>query len=217
MSYYVHSYPGSNNQLGGSLEEIEVYTGPVHRYRQGGGGISRYLASTFRYFKPLLSSGINVLKDQGIKSAGTIINQLGERDVKSILKAEGENAINNLKQKAINKLKRTVGLKTQTGEGMPIYLHPSQARKGVNILSIKAKKKPIKTGRITKKKQKGKTSRKLGIKNLARKTTQFGGKKKKSLKRKQTNRKNKQKGGKKKKKSLNKRKKSVNNQLDIFS
>lgn len=205
MSYYVHSYPGSSNQLGGSLGEIEVYTGPARRYRQGGGGISRYLSTALRYFRPLLSSGLNALKDQGIKSASSIINQIGEKDIKSILEEEGKNAIKNLKQKAINKLNRS----TQSGKGMPLYLHPLQARKGAKILAVRSKKKSIKRGKITKKKQKGKTYRTGGITTFGKKSRQFGGKK--SLKRKQ-------KGGKKKRRPTKKRAKAVNNnQLDIFS
>lgn len=214
MSYYVHSYPGSK-QIGGSLGEIEIYSGPGRRYRQGGGGIARYLSNALRFFKPLLSSGINALKDQGIKSAGSIINQLGDRDIKSILEDEGQKAIKNLKQKAINKFNRVAGSKTQTGEGMPIYLNPLQAQRGAGIFAIKPKKKSIKSGRVVKSKQKSKKPRTGGIKkSTGKKSTQFGGKRKKSLKRKQSGG---QKGGKKKKKSSKKRKTGVNKQLDIFA
>lgn len=220
MSYYVHSYPGSN-QLGGSLSEIEVYSGPVRRYRQDGGGIARYLASAIRFFKPLLSSGINALKEQGIESAGSILDQLGNKDVKSILKEEGQRAIKNLKQKALNKLNQTTGLKNQSGEGMPIYLHPYQARRAANILAIKPKKKAIKSGRVTKKKQKPKTHRSGSIKAVGKKSRQLGGqkggKKRKSSKHKQSGGQRKQIGGKKKKKTTKKRKIGVNKQLDIFS
>lgn len=211
MSHYARMYAGP--QIGNGLGEIEVYSGPIHHYhRQSGAGIGRYFANAFRFFRPLVTSGINALKDQGIKSSASILNQLGDKDLKSILQQESQVALKNLKQKAVNKINQATGIKTQEGAGMINTLSNLQRQRFASLQpckKCKSKKKSIKGGRISKKSQSGKTYR----------VAQTGGKRKKTVK------KNNQKGGIKRKaqiggrkKSIKKKKKTIRSskQLDIF-
>lgn len=181
MSPYAHSYYG--NQFGYGLGEIEVYDGPVHHFHhQGGAGIGRYFARAFKFFKPLISSGINAIKDQGIKSTGSIISQIGEKDLKSILEEEGQKALKNLKQKAINKLNTSTGINSQTGSGMPVGISALQMQRAAKLFSFKPNKKAIKSGRVGKKRQTARTRRLGGIGSIRRATGQIGGKKKRKRK-----------------------------------
>lgn len=131
MSHYMQLYSG--NQHGNGISDIQIYRSPIHR-QQHGGGLGNYFAHAFRYLKLLLSSGLNVLRDQGVKSTGAVLSQLSSKDIKSILKEESVNALKNLSDKAINKLQQSKGLtkslSTQTGTGtMPIGLSPLQMQR----------------------------------------------------------------------------------------
>lgn len=167
MSQYIQFYAG--NQEGRGLEDIAVYHAPIHHYYQKGAGLGNYFASAFRILKPLLYSGLNVLKDQGIKSSGAILSQLGSKDLKTILKEEGQNALNNLTNKAVNKLKRSSGQigSEQIGSGrllnesMPLGIPPIQLQK---LQRKKRKRRSVKRIAI-KKRSKGVRRRKIGTSN----------------------------------------------------
>lgn len=120
MSHYLQLYSGDLNQSGRGLSDISVYRGPVHRQR--GRGIGNFLLSAFHYLKPLLSSGVNVLADEGIKSTRSVLSQLGKKDLPTILREERSNVINNFKNKTINQLDRMSGIlkKKQAGSGINI-------------------------------------------------------------------------------------------------
>lgn len=202
-------------QTGGALSDIDVYKGPNyhHFHRQGGRGIGKYIGKAFKYLKPFLFSGLEALTDQGISSAGSILNQLGEKDLKTVLKDEGKNALTNLKQKAINKINRSSGFKTQSGTGLPLGLAALESG-GYSFKKPKkkraTKKRSIKTGRVIKKRQTKKGSRVGGV-SSKRKKKQVGGKKKKGNKKK-----NSQTGGKRKSTKRKRTAKIKPRQLDIF-
>lgn len=222
MPYLVRSC--CQNQYGLGLGEIEVYRGPIlhnHSYQRGK-GLGRFFARAFQYISPLIKSGINALKDQGIKSAGSIINQLAEeKDLKSILKQESKSALKNLKEKAINKINSS-GIQTGSGTIMPVNLPKTLMLQRAKFFPLNS----IKTGRVLKKSQKPASRRRVSVKKK-----QVGGKRKKRKSTKCNKKCKKQTGGSRKKskkqiggarKTIKKRKKKskkrslISKQLDIF-
>lgn len=152
MSHYIGLYSGDANsiaQTGGGLSDIQIYRGP--RTLQGGAGLGKYFTTAFRYLRPLINSGVNALTDQGVKSASSVLSQLGKKDLKTILNEERQRAFDNLSTKAINKLNKinTQVLPTdQTGSGiMPFGLSPIQLQR----LQRRKPKKSIKTRAIGRK------------------------------------------------------------------
>lgn len=203
MSHYIGLYSGRSNQGGYGLSDIEVYRGPIHQ--QQGAGIGNFFSTAVRFLRPLLSSGINVLSDQGIKSASSVLSQLGKKDLKTILNEESQNAIRNLSEKAIEKLKRKAGnVSSQKGSGKmlrkmsPIQHKRMRKTKGIKARGIKRKSQTVKR-------------RKIGLTNSSvKKIRQIGGKRKKSkVKKSQTKRKSKSK--------VSRKRTSKSGQLDIFS
>lgn len=78
MSNYVHLYSSSSSvQNGQGINDIEIYRGPI--YRQRGAGLGTFLQSTFRQLRPLIASGINAIANQGLRSASSVLSQLGKK------------------------------------------------------------------------------------------------------------------------------------------
>lgn len=225
MPYLVRSC--CPNQYGLGLGEIEVYHGPLvhdHSHHQRGKGLGRFFARAVQYLSPFIKSGINALKDQGIKSAGSIINQLGEeQDLKSILRKESQTALKNLKEKAINKINRSTGFQAGSGRNMPINLSSTQLLQKARFFPLNSLKKTIKVGQVTKKNHKptgsrgGSAKKQVGGKRKTskckkKKCKQTGGSKKKSKKQTGGKRKTTKKG----KKKSTKKSSLLGKQFDIF-
>lgn len=220
MTHYVHLYSG--NQAGAGLGEIEVYTGPIHHYRQRGRGIGSFFGNAYRFLRPLLSSGVNALKSQSIDSTGAIFRQLGRKDLKTILEEEGERALRNLGEKALNKLKRSVGKSDQTGKGifrLPPRLSKMQLKRLSTVLPshLIRRKKAIKSKKVSKKSH---SVRKRRVGSV--KTHQIGSghrKRKSKLKIRRSIKTSQIGNGKRKRKTIKNRitKKRRINQLDIFN
>lgn len=190
---------------------IEIYRGPNHRYLhdQSGAGVGDILSIAYQYLKPYFSSGFNALKNQGVESTGSILNQLGDKNIKTILKEEGKKALKNLGQKAIDKINRSSN--TQGGAGMRNGLTALQ-RAALHSLN----RKGIKARKIGKRSQSGKIRR---VGSIGAKRKQIGGKRKRRSK--VSKKRKTQIGGKRKrstkKKPVKKRKRVLKNrQLDIF-
>lgn len=180
--------------MGKGREDIDIYRGPL--YHQSGAGLGSFFRSAARYIRPLISSGMNALKDQSLNSAGTVLSQLGKKDLKTILNEESEKAVRNLSEKAINKIRRSRGDSSndQMGSGMiPYGLSPLQIqqlmRSGVNRKLIKRRKATPKgqqgKGRRRKTtlfKSKNKTGRGSKKKSVKSKSQSGAGRRRKSVK-----------------------------------
>lgn len=152
-------------QTGGNLRDIgQIYKGPgeqtVQYYRnQKGEGIGDFFATAYRFLNPLLQSGLSVLGNQAIRSGTNILSDLGKKDLGTIVREQGEQAIKNLSEKAINKIKRGSsgggggGKTTQVGKGRrKIHHRRSQHRNKIASMIIGAgaghkKKRGRKPGR----------------------------------------------------------------------
>lgn len=101
-SYYTQYYL---RQKGAGLSDIgPLYKTPV--FYQRGSGIGSFFSGLFKHLKPLVSSGIDALKNQSLKTSSAILNDIGKKPFKEILKEQGKVAVKDLTEKGINKLKR---------------------------------------------------------------------------------------------------------------
>lgn len=101
-SYYTQYYL---RQKGGGLSDIgPLYKSPV--FYQRGSGIGSFFSGLFKHIKPLVSSGIEALKSQSLKTSSAILNDIGKKPINEILKEQGKIAVKDLTEKGLNKLKR---------------------------------------------------------------------------------------------------------------
>lgn len=100
-------------QYGSGLADIgTIYRGPQFVQR-GRGGVGSIFGGLWRYLAPLASSGLKSLGKQSLRSGGNVLRDLASgRDLKNSLLEQGQDAINNLAQKGVSKLK-----KMQSGKG----------------------------------------------------------------------------------------------------
>lgn len=156
------------SQIGGGLNDIgPLYVSP--RYYQQGRGVGSFLGGIFKYLKPLLYSGLEAIKKQTLKAGVNVLNDIGKRPFKDILKQQGKQAVDELTEKGMRKLQK---LSEQSGNGtsysfnfpnkrLQSILDQSQ-RSGRQLL---AARKPKRITRKVKKAKKNKSKRKLKIKN----------------------------------------------------
>lgn len=177
MSHYAQLYSGENSFQSGTgyNRGIQLYRGPIEQrgkgynrgidiyrgplLRQNGAGLGNFFSTAVKYLRPLLFSGLNALASQGVESGGTILSQLGKKDLKTILNEESQKAVKNLSDKAIQKLKRAKGdiSSVQTGSGeMPIGLSPLQLQRFARKSSVGIKR------HVPKKRKQSLKQRKLG-------------------------------------------------------
>lgn len=108
-SYYTQYYL---RQEGRGLSDIgALYHSPLINQR-GRGGVGSFFSGFLKYLKPLVSSGLNALKSQALKSGSAILDDVGNKPLKEILKEQGKAAIQNLAVRGVDKLKRM-----QAGQG----------------------------------------------------------------------------------------------------
>lgn len=101
-TYYTRYY---SRQYGGSLSDIgPIYKSPV--FYQKGSGVGSFFTGLFKYLKPAISSGFDALRHQSMRTGKAIINDVGSKHIKDILKEHGKIAVQELAEKGINKLKR---------------------------------------------------------------------------------------------------------------
>lgn len=100
------------NQAGGGLGDVgDIYHGPV--IYQRGRGIGSFFTGLIKHLKPLFSSGLKAVKQQSLKSAKSVLDNIGEKPFKELITDEFHNAGNELIQRGINKIK-----KVQSGSGV---------------------------------------------------------------------------------------------------
>lgn len=127
-----------NHQSGDNVHNIgEIYHTP--RIIQNGRGIGSLFSSLLSHLKPLLKTGLNVLKNKSIDIGKDILEEIGSKPLKNILINQGRKAVNHIKEVTLERLD-----KLQKGEGRRIKLkrlkHKPQNRskrcRGKNIRDI---------------------------------------------------------------------------------
>ncbi|KAG8235575.1 hypothetical protein J437_LFUL013125 [Ladona fulva] len=127
------------------LEQAGSGVGSVYRgvSYQKGNGIGSFLGGLFRSVLPLFKSGAKALGRQAIRTGMDVIGDLttGQEPVKAVLRRRFEEAGENLKTKAVNKIARL------SGDGYTLKKLPG------NRQSIR-RKRAVKTRPISEKRRK---------------------------------------------------------------
>lgn len=105
-------------QSGAGLGDIgTLYRGPPAYFLQrGSGGIGNFFHGMLKYLQPLLSSGLDAVKRQSMKTGVAILQDLADKNSNKpfgqILREQGKTAVEELTQRGLAKLK-----KMQSGSG----------------------------------------------------------------------------------------------------
>ena len=154
---YVHYY---TVQSGAGIKEI----GPVYhnlRFVQQGSGFGGFFGGLYRFLKPMINSGLNVLQKQAVKTGSSILSELGSRPLNDILLDQSRIAAEELKSKFKNKFQSGSGLMFT---GAAIKRHKLQSKR----IKAGSNKKPkqSRTKRRTKKTSANKTLKKINPNNI---------------------------------------------------
>lgn len=91
-------------QGGGGLNDIgRLYHAPLIR-QQGRGSVGDFFSAVIRHLRPLFMSGLNALKEQGLKTGSAVLNDLGKKPIKQIMEEQANIALHELARKGINKM-----------------------------------------------------------------------------------------------------------------
>lgn len=137
-------------QTGSGLKDI----GPLYhnlRFVQQGAGFGSFFGTLYRFLKPMIHSGLNVLQNQALKTGSAVLSELGSRPLNEILIEHGKKAGEDLKTKFKNKFQR--------GSGLMFAAKRKPTKK-----SIKAKNAK-KRNQSAAKRKKNKTSKKKSVKS----------------------------------------------------
>lgn len=143
-TFYIHYA----NQSGNGLSDIGPYYAN-NRFIQRGTGLGSFFSSLYNYLRPILSSGLNLLKKQGLKTGIQVINDLSEKkSLKEILKSRGSEALNNIRSTVVDKMQAGSGyvkrkikrLKDKRGKKMAIKQATNVKNNQFNKRSSKKKK-----------------------------------------------------------------------------
>lgn len=107
-------------QSGGGADGANDGIGMIYHspqvYQRGRGGVGNFFSGLFQRLQPLMKSGLTAVKKQSIKTGSAILNDLGEnKNLRNVLKEQSINALNELKDLGLNKLKRKLN---QEGDGL---------------------------------------------------------------------------------------------------
>lgn len=206
------------NQIGKGAE-LESIFGPIYKSPnriQRGSGLGSALSSAFRFLKPLFRSGVSALKESGISAARNAVGDIfAGKNLGDIVRNQSANLINDLSQKAQNKIRKQTGSGGRRFDRMSLQkLHLNKTRNSIGSKISRRQARHTIGG---------------AKKNIRKRPKQFGGGKnkkrkvKKSVKRK-TGKKSQAGSGTRKRKNINKKrhtKKKQSNkklrELDIFS
>lgn len=113
------------NQAGGGINDIGSLYANTRIVQHGRGSIGAFFSGIYKSLKPIISSGLNALKKQTIKSGTAVLENIGTKPFKDILQEQGKIAAQELTQKGINKLKR---LQEGSGKGIKRKLNGSESQ-----------------------------------------------------------------------------------------
>lgn len=101
---------GHHNSVGPMFKSREVY--------QRGYGIGSFFGKLMGYLKPLALNGLEALADQTYKTGKNVVHDLiGRKPLNDVLRDRGEEAVLQLTEKGLNKIKRKM-TKSQSGKGI---------------------------------------------------------------------------------------------------
>lgn len=108
--YMIQAGFGQHNSVGNLYRQKEIY--------QRGYGIGSFFGKLLQYLKPLAMDGLEALSDQTYKMGKNMVHDLiGRRPLDDVLKDRGQEAILELTERGLNKIKQKMG-KSQSGNGI---------------------------------------------------------------------------------------------------
>lgn len=97
-------------QVGSGQHDIGTIYSQNRYVQRGGGGFGNVFHRIFDYLKPILMSGLNLVKNQGIKSTAQIIQDIGSGlPMREILKSRGQQALNEIRDTVVKKIQGGAG------------------------------------------------------------------------------------------------------------
>lgn len=122
--YFYNQYYSSQSGGSSNIQEVgTIYS--QNRFSQKGYGFGGLFSSLYSYLKPLLISGLNILKDTGLQAGANILSDLTtQKPIREIIKTRGKEAITKLTTAAVKKMR---------GGGRKIKKAVKRIAKGVNI------------------------------------------------------------------------------------
>lgn len=154
-------------QQGTGISDIgPLYQAP--RFSQSGrGGVGSFFSGIWKYLRPLVSSGVNALSSQAVKTGASILDQVGQKPLKEVFKKQGKVAMRELAIRGADKIKR----KMQGGEGRrrKYIKRTPRAKAAHSNLKRKQSGKGFKRGRKTK----ARSKKKQKSKRMSRKSKRF--------------------------------------------
>lgn len=92
-------------QAGGGLSDIgHLYTQPY--ILQRGSGIGSIFSGLFKFLRPMISSGLNEIKHQSLKTGLAILRDTSTKPLKEVVKEQGKLALQDLAAKGLEKLSK---------------------------------------------------------------------------------------------------------------
>lgn len=90
-------------QSGSGLSDIgHLYTQPY--ILQSGSGIGSIFSGLLKFLRPMVSSGLNQIKNQSLKTGSAILRDASSKPLKEVFKEQGKIALKNLAVKGLEKL-----------------------------------------------------------------------------------------------------------------
>lgn len=92
-------------QAGGGMSDIgHLYVQP--HILQSGSGIGSIFSGLFKFLRPMISTGLNEIKNQSFKTGAAILRDASTKPIKEVLKEQGKLAVQDLAKKGLEKLSK---------------------------------------------------------------------------------------------------------------
>lgn len=150
-------------QSGGSVDEIGPLFHSTVAYQRGR-GLGSIFGGLIRFLKPIFSSGVDMLKNQAIKTGSSALTDLVTgANPKQVFQDRGREALKNLRKTAVNKLN------DMYGEGIRKFAIKRSAIKKIVHLPSKSQKKLKNKVKKPKKHKSTQTKKSVKTKNKKKK------------------------------------------------
>lgn len=141
--YYLQQSGGGGGGVGSASANGGIgmiYHSP-QIYQRGRGGVGNFFSGLFKKMQPLIRSGFTAVKNQSLKTGSAILNDLAEnKDIKNVFKDQSLNALNELKERGLNKLKRKLNQEGDGVKNIKRVCHPSKRPLSTRASHTKPKK-----------------------------------------------------------------------------
>lgn len=135
MSHYVKYFGGE--LTGRGVNNI----GPVHqsfRFKQRGRGLSSVFQGIFRFLSPYILSSTKAIGNEALRSGADLLQNLGKKPIKELIRDQRDISLKNLVDKAENKMRE---MTKQTGGAIKRRANVTSLIHRLNALDAGGKRK----------------------------------------------------------------------------